>query len=255
MQKLFVKTMLAAVAVGACASCAQHYQLAGVDRARILIDSRYDARPDAAAARFLAPFKARVDSLMSPVVGRTAHYMAKDRPEGELSDLMPDILMWASPKFNEKPDFAVYNIGGIRAALPEGDITVGDVLDVAPFENKIYFLTLTGDKVKELFAQMAARGGECVSHGVRLRISRDGKLLSATIGGKPVDDGRKYRIVTLDYVAQGNDGMVAFKAKTDVVDPGTEQNNVRYLVMDYFRSMAAQGKAVSSRVEGRIVVE
>lgn len=250
-----MKTMLAAVAAGACVSCASHYQLAGVERTRILIDKRYDAQPDAEAARFMKPFTARVDSLMSPVVGRTAHYMAKERPEGELSNLMPDILLWASPKFDEKPDFAVYNIGGIRAALPEDDITVGDVLDVAPFENKIYFLTLTGDKVKELFAQMAARGGECVSHGVRLRISRDGKLLSATIGGKPVDAGRKYRIVTLDYVAQGNDGMTAFKAKTDVVDPGTEQNNVRYLVMDYFRSMAAQGKAVGSRVEGRIVVE
>lgn len=250
-----MKTMLAAVVAGACASCASHYQLASVDRTRILIDKRYDAQPDAEAAQFMKPFTARVDSLMSPVVGRTAHYMATGRPEGELSNLMPDILMWASAKFNEKPDFAVYNMGGIRAALPEGNVTVGDVLDVAPFENKIYFLTLTGKKVKELFGQMAGRGGECVSHGVCLHISREGKLISATIGGKPVDENRKYRIVTLDYVAQGNDEMVAFKAKTDVVDPGTEQNNVRYLVMDYFRHMAAQGKAVDSKKEGRIVVE
>lgn len=255
MQKLFMKTLLVVAAVGACVSCASRYQLAGIERTRILIDKRYDAHHDAEAARFMQPFTARVDSLMTPVVGRTAHYMATARPEGELSNLMPDILLWASEKFDEKPDFAVYNIGGIRAALPEGDITVGDVLDVAPFENKIYFLTLTGAKVTELFEQMAARGGECVSHGVKLRISRDGKLLGATIGGKPVDEKRTYRIVTLDYVAQGNDGMAAFKAKTDVNDPGTDENNVRFLVMDYFRYRSAQGKAVESRVEGRIVVE
>ena len=42
----------------------------------------------------------------------------------------------------------------------------GDVLDVAPFENKISFLTLSGDKVKELFEQMARRGGEGVSASV-----------------------------------------------------------------------------------------
>ena len=181
--------------------------------------------------------------------------MASKRPESELSNLLPDILIWASERFNEKPDFAVYNVGGIRAAFAKGNITVGDVLDVAPFENKICFLTLSGDKVRELFTQIAARYGEGVSHAVKLEIGKDSTLVSASINGQPIDATKSYRIATLDYLAQGNDQMVAFKAKTDVVSPQNEENNVRFLIMDYFRAFAAKGQVVDSKVEGRIVVK
>lgn len=254
MLKIFFKTLPVAGLL-LCSSCASHWQMTGVERSRILVDKRYDAQPDAQAAAFLKPFADEVNKEMSPVVGRTARYMASHRPESELSNLLSDILIWGGAKFGEKPDFGVYNIGGIRAALPQGEVTVGDVLDVAPFDNKIYFLTLTGDKVLELFAQIAHRGGEGVSHSVCLHISRDGKLLSATVGGQPVDKNRSYRIATLDYVAQGNDEMVAFKAKTNVVAPDSESNNLRFIIMDYLRELASKGQAADSKVEGRIVVD
>ena len=160
------------------AACSSGIQLTGVERGRMLVDSRYDTVSDSSGMRFLAPYKAKVDSLMSPVVGHAAHYMEASRPESDLSNLLADILMWGSRAFGEKPDFAVYNMGGIRAALSEGAVTIGNVLDVAPFENKICFLTLDGDKVEELFEQIAASGGEAISHGVRLVITKDGVDMS-----------------------------------------------------------------------------
>lgn len=255
MYRLLVRSACLAGAVAVCTSCAQQWQLTGMERTRVLVDKRYDARPDAKAAQFLAPYNATVDSMMSPVVGRTARFMSSHRPESELSNLLSDILAWASAHFDEKVDFAVYNMGGIRAALPEGNVTVGDVLDVAPFENKISFLTLSGDKVKELFEQMARRGGEGVSASVKLRITQDGRLVSASVAGKPIDDKASYRIATLDYLAQGNDELVVFKAKTNVVAPAGDDNNVRNIIMDYFREAAAKGMAVDSRMDGRIVKE
>lgn len=223
-------------------------------RSRILIDSRYDAHPDSAAEAFMVPYKAHVDSMMNPIVGYAASDMSTYQPESPQSNLFADILVWGSKKFNESPDFAVYNIGGIRAALSKGPVTIGDVLDMAPFENKICFLTLTGDKVLELFQQMTGQGGQGVSHSVRLVMDKSGKLLSATINDKDVDPKASYRIATLDYVAQGNDKMDAFKAKTDVIQPTAEENNVRYIIMDYFRSFMKENKAVDSKVEGRITV-
>ncbi len=236
-------------------SCSSHYELAGVQRDRILVDSRYDAMPDADAMAFIAPYKAHVDSVMYPVVGTTAHEMTSHRPESELSNLLSDVLAWASADFGEKPDFAVYNMGGIRASLPKGDVTRGDVLDMAPFENKICFLTLTGEEVNELFSQMARCGGEGLSHAVKIVITADGKLVSASIAGKPVDPKARYRIATLDYLAQGNDHMEAFKHKKDVVSPQEEQNNVRFIIEKYFRAMAAAGQVVESRVEGRVTIQ
>lgn len=238
-----------------CAACSSHYKVVGVERTRVLIDSRYDVKPDAKAAEFLQPYKNVVDSLTAPVVGRAAHYMAAYRPESELSNVLTDILVWAGDRYNEKPDFAVYNIGGMRAALAEGNVSIGDITEVAPFENKICFLTLTGAKVLELFQQIAGRGGEGLSSCVRIVVDDELKLVSAKVDGKDIDPQAQYRIATLDYLAEGNDGLVAFKSKTDVNSPQTEENNVRYIIMEYFRAMAAQNKAVSGKVEGRIVIE
>lgn len=236
-------------------SCKSHYEMSGISRTRILVDKRYDAQPDAGASAFMVPYKHDVDSIMSPVVGQIARYMAAKKPESELSNLLADILMWAGKLYQEKPDFSVYNMGGIRAAFAQGEVTYGDVLDVAPFENKIAFVTLSGEKVLELFRQMAMTGGEAVSHGVQMVITSDGKLKSVRINGEEVNPQANYRVASIDYLIQGNDRLEAFKAKTDVKSPQEVSNNLRFIIMDYFREQAAKGIVVDSRIEGRCVVE
>lgn len=192
---------------------------------------------------------------MMPVVGQAACNMSAGRPESKLSNLLTDILVWGGKQFGEKPDFAVYNIGGMRASLTKGDITVGDVLNVAPFENKICFVSLTGEEVLQLFRQIAHRGGEGVSHSVRMRITADGQLRNATIDGQPINSKAQYRIATIDYVVQGNDGMTAFTKGTDLVSPQTEENNLRYFIMNYFRECMKEGVPVCGEIEGRITME
>jgi len=235
--------------------CASHYQVASVSKQRIVVDSRYDNKPVAQGEVFLAPYKQKVDSIMGPVVGIVACDMAAERPESNLSNLLPDILMWAAKDYNEKPDFAVYNVGGIRAALSKGKVTYGDILDIAPFENKISFISLTGENVLKLFSQIAARGGEGLSHGVELLLSKDLKLVSARLNGEEIDPARSYRITTIDYLAQGNDGLTAFKAGTDLNSPKEDKNNSRYIIVNYFREQQAKGLAVDSKVEGRVRIE
>ena len=237
------------------ASCKSHYEVASVHRSRILVDARYDAIPDAEAAKFLEPYKHVVDSVMGPVVGRTARYMTTQRPEGTLPNLLADILVWAGNNYQEKPDFGVYNMGGVRADLPKGNVTYGDILDVAPFENKIAFVTMRGDAVLELFAQMASVGGEGVSHEVRMVITKDGQLVSVTLAGKPVDPQKDYRVATIDYLLGGNDNMEAFKKGRDINAPKDNSNNSRFVIMDYFREMAKDGKEVDSQIEGRVIVK
>lgn len=237
------------------ASCAQHkYYVSDVQRSRIVIDSRYDANPDREAAAFVQPYKAKVDSMMSPVMGVAACDMERRRPESPLSNLLSDILVWSSKDFNEQPDFAVYNMGGIRASISKGNVTRGDILDVAPFENKICFLTLKGSDVLELFRQIAKVGGEGLSHSVRLEITGDGRLLAATVNGKTIDPAASYRIVTIDYLAQGNDHLEAFRKKTDVVSPKDDKNNARALIENYFFDKKAKGEKIEAKIEGRVTV-
>ncbi len=236
-------------------SCATRYQLTGISRSRILIDSTYDQPADQAGADFIALYKQKTDSIMSPVVGQVAAYMWAEKPESNLSNLLADILIWAGGRYNETPEVSVYNMGGIRAAISEGDVTFGNVLDVAPFENKICFLDLSGKQLMELFEQIAANRGEGVNHGVNLVITRDGKLLSATLNGQAVDPERTYRIATIDYLAEGNDRLEAFKQKSNLNSPKEERNNMRYIISDYFREQKAKGNIVNAKIEGRIIIK
>lgn len=252
MKKRFLLAGICALTLTACKS---HYEVSGISRERIVVDSRYDAQPDAKASAFLAPYKHQVDSVMGPVMGMLARDMKAVRPESELSNLLPDIMMYMSKNYNERPDLAVQNIGGIRAELTKGEVTYGDVLAVAPFENKICFITLTGKKLMELFSQIAARNGEGVSHGVELVITSGGQLRSAKLNGQGIDPQKSYRIATIDYLAQGNDGLTAFKDGTDLNAPSDESNNTRYIIADYFREMKAKGQVVDAKVEGRVKIE
>ena len=235
-------------------SCQTHYEVASVLRSRILVDSRYDGQPDQKAAEFLKPFKQQVDSVMGPVVGRSSHYMKAQRPEGDLSNLLADILVWAAKDYNENPDFGLYNMGGVRADLPKGNVTYGDVLDIAPFENKISFGTLTGAEVLELFRQIASVGGEGLSSSVRMVI-KNGKLESATINGEAIDPAKNYRLTTIDYLLGGTDKLEALKKCRNINAPKEDSNNTRYIIVNYFRYMQKQGKEVDSKIEGRVIVK
>ena len=251
--------LLGVFAILMMASCApKHYHVTSVERSRIIIDSRYDQNPDEKATAFLAPYKRVNDSIMAPIVGQVAHNMHATRPESDLSNLLSDILIWASRDYNEKPDFAVYNMGGIRADLTKGDVTYEDVLSVAPFENKICFVTLTGDQLMQLFRQIAFRGGEGVSKGVELVITKaeiGGELVSARLHGKEINPQANYRACTINYLLDGNDGMGAFKLGTDKVSPQEASNNSRFLILNYFQDMMKQGIVVDAKVEGRIKVK
>ena len=41
----------------------------------------------------------------------------------------------------------------------------------------------------------------------------------------------------------------------NVFAPKQRENNVRFIIMNYFREQAAQGMCVESKVEGRIVIK
>lgn len=49
--------------------------------------------------------------------------------------------------------------------------------------------------------------------------------------------------------------MTAFKSSTDINQPEGEENNVRFVIMNYLREMAKQGITVTAKKEGRIIVK
>ena len=235
------------------ASCQSPYKLARIDGSMITIDSIWDVHPDTDAVALLAPYKASVDSVMYRVVGTAEMSMDRGIPESLLSNLVADVLRGAAVQVLGKPaDMGLVNIGGLRNVLTEGPVTCGNIYEILPFENSLCVVTLKGTELNHLFENIAACGGEGVS-GVQLHITKDGKLLRATVAGKPVVEDRMYTVATIDYLADGNDGMTALiRAEKRECPQGA---TLRSLFMDYVERQTAAGKKITSRMEGRITVE
>ncbi|WP_321334642.1 5'-nucleotidase [uncultured Bacteroides sp.] len=234
-------------------SCHSSYQLKKVEGSRIEISSKWDRNPDKEATAILAPYKTEVDSLMTPVVGKSAMDMEAGRPESLLSNLVADVLRNATVPYLGRPaDLAVTNMGGLRSSLSAGDITFSNIYEILPFENSLCIVTMKGSNLRTLMENIAGAGGEGVSN-VRLEISKDGKLLSAKVGGEPIDDNRLYEVATLDYLAEGNDKMVAFLQGEKKVCP--DGATMRDLFFSYVKKQTAAGKEITSAIEGRITVK
>lgn len=235
----------------ALTACSLGYSLVSVEGERVPVTKAYDVEQDMKAWRMLQPYQEGVDSIMKPVIGHAARKLEVYRPESPLSNLLADVLRTAAEVKTGMPaDVGVMNMGGIRSLLNEGEVTVASVYEITPFENHLVVVTLKGKDLQELFRQMAGVHGEGLS-GARLVISESGNLLSAKVGGKDIDPEKDYQVATIDYLAEGNDHLSAFKEAVGKLEP--ENAVLRDLFIDYVKKMEALGKCVDAKVEGRIV--
>ena len=229
-----------------------NYEVVQIEGTRICMDSTWDAHPDEKAAALLKPYKEKIDKMMYEVIGVSEMTMDKGRPESLLSNLVAEVLRLSAERVLKHPaDIGIMNMGGLRNILPQGNITVDAVFEILPFENSLCVLTMKGTEIKRLMEVIASLHGEGLS-GARLEITKDGKLLKATVQGKEIEDDKDYTVATIDYLADGNDGLTPFvnADKRECPDGLT----LRGLFLDYVRQQTAAGKKITSKLDGRITV-
>lgn len=160
---------------------------------------------DTGMANFLKPYAVTMNVTMNRVIGFTTEGMVAKQPESKLGNMMADcIRTMAEKKFGKKVDAGFINKGGIRSDLPKGNITVGKIYELMPFDNLVVLQQLKGSVLRAFLDKIAADGGWPVSEGVVLKL-KDKKILSATINGQPLDENALYTIANSDYVANGGD--------------------------------------------------
>lgn len=230
---------------------AQRYTVDKIVPRRYEVTRALDAETDGEVLKMMEPYNRVVDSLMSPVVGESRMYMSAGRPESLLSNWVADVLRYSAHRVGVKADIGLCNMGGLRSAMPAGNVTRGDILAIAPFENRLCVLTLSGKDLLTLCEQIAGVHGEGVS-GLKLEITPDGKLLRARVNGKPIRPDKRYTVATLDYLAAGNDKMLALK---NAVDRRDTRLPVRDVLMDFIRQEQAKGRKLKSKMEGRVTVK
>ncbi len=193
-----------------------------------------------------------VDSIKRPVVGEAATTLKAYLPESPLMNFAADALMEMAQRYSgEKVDIALTNIGGLRSDLNAGTITFGDVYNVFNFDNRLTLLTLNGEQLMQLCNEIAAAGGQAIS-GMKMTITKERKLVDATVGGKAIEPQATYRIATLDYLAQGNDKLTTLALGSDV---DMTKHLLRDLMVEYIKELAGRGEKVDAECDGRITIK
>lgn len=185
------------------------------------------------------------------VVAFSPEKMVSHAPESALSDWFVDILMDKCAEITgKKVDAGFANFGGIRVDMPEGDVLLDDIMSMFPFRNRLCYLELKGSDIRVILEQMASTGWQVVG-GVRC-VACDGRLVSAEIGGKPLDDDAVYGVTTVDFLLNGGDGF--FIAK-NALSCTVLDKYVIDVVLPYVKSLTAAGKPVEYKTDGRVKIE
>ncbi len=118
------------------------------------------------------------------------------------------------------------NAGGLRAGLPEGAVSWGDVLTTLPFSNTAVRVTLRGHAVLEALEHGLSRRGGGFPQLSGLRYAADGaRLLRAEVRDasgewRALDPARAYTVATNDFLRRGGDGYAAFRQPLEALDDG-----------------------------------
>ena len=140
MKHLLVLVGLALVVGFFLVSCHKKGSLKVVDHGTVLV-SALPQDKDNAMSEFLKPYIYTESKTMDVVIGYSAMTMTKARPEGLLNNWEAKALYIEASKL-DSIDFLVSNYGGIRANLDEGDITIGDIYRICPFQNTLVVLVM-----------------------------------------------------------------------------------------------------------------
>ena len=147
-------------------------------------------------------------------------------------------------------DVSIYNAGGLRAEISAGEVTIGDIYAVYPFDNVLSIVTMKGRDLKTMFDYVASNGGLPVNSGVKLVI-RDKTVKSVTVNGKPIDNNKIYTIASIDYLVELE--RYGFE---NAINRSDSPEIIRDYFVDYFRHLAEQNNGlITARYDGRITNE
>jgi len=206
---------------------------------------------DILVENLIIPYRQQLNQTMNKIIGYAEKELRKGRPEAPLNNFIAELMLKrANAEYSKKVHIAITNLGGIRASIPKGPITLGKIYEVMPFENELVVLEMTGEQVITLAKQIGERNGEAIA-GMRLTF-RNGQLITLTVQGEKVDPEEIYYVVTTDFLSNpGRSSLqVLGQAKRDFLGV-----LIRDAIIDEIRQAQSRGNPITAEVDGRIVFE
>lgn len=213
----------------------------------ILLDA--SVTPDAALLARIAELGAPIEELKAKQVSEAAAEIDGAREscrarECQMGNLVADAML--DRVKSQGVQIAIQNGGGLRASIDAGEITMGEVLTVLPFQNTLATFDLSGADIvaslesgvsqiedgKGRFPQVAG-----LKYAFDLNVApNEGRISNVEVndGGSwgPIDSGKMYGVVSNNFMRGGGDGYKLFATNAQNAydyGPGLELVVAEYL--------------------------
>ena len=229
--------------------------------------------PDEDIAGLISSIESRESSVLNEVVGHSNEEYPYSWEDIRVAEQPIGRIVTASYLDWTGADVAMENSGGIRAGIPQGDVTYGDLIGISPYGNTLLVKQMTGqqildvaefaieisracDEVYTIQKEAVEKGEDPMQYswpsnsGSALQISglkaqydltkpQGSRLINATIGGESVDPDKIYNVAMNNYISD-NESYPHISDAELVSEYGTcEQALRRYIEKNTFSEAAS----------------
>ncbi len=169
----------------------------------------HPVKKDSTVETLMAPYIKQAEArraapLGVKVVGRVARSYKEESP---LGNLIADLMRAARPG----ADVAIMNGGGLRAELPAGPLTYGEMYEIYPFDNAFATLKVPARAFAAWLARNLTMDAGIISlSGLRASAGCEGGQPHVTLtreSGKRVGDDEILKVLSSDFLATGAEGL------------------------------------------------
>lgn len=225
--------MIIGAGLWACSSVTAIY----VQTDKVPVTTVTQADPE--TVEFIEPYKKELSHEMDRVIGYAPTDIERARPEGKLGNFVVDATMNYLVENDWIPEdkyVCLMNHGGLRAPLSQGNITVGDIYKLMPFDNTVVIAKLPMSSLDSICQYLRKSGGEPIS-GFEVTGS------SCQLNNRSDED--TLFIVTTDYLFNGGDNMRFFEMNYAAQNTGV-------FLRDMLLKEVEQNDTIWPTVNGRI---
>ncbi|WP_108482945.1 bifunctional metallophosphatase/5'-nucleotidase [Oceaniglobus ichthyenteri] len=212
---------------------------------------------DSATKDRVAEAAVPLDEIRNKVVAETTEAIDGDRTvcrvqECAMGNLISDAML--ARVADQGIQIAIQNSGGVRASIDAGEVTMGEVLTVLPFQNTLSTFQVTGAVMLEALENAVSQHEEAsgrfvqvggMTYAFDLSQPVGSRISDVMVGGEPIDPAATYGVVSNNFVRNGGDGFSMFRDAENAYDFGPD-------VADVLAEYMAANAPVSPVVEGRI---
>jgi 2',3'-cyclic-nucleotide 2'-phosphodiesterase (5'-nucleotidase family) len=163
--------------------------------------------------------KAELDAVYSNVVASVPSVLQGERADVRTRKTNLSQMICTAMTESSDADFTITNGGGIRASIDAGDVTMGEVITVLPFNNVVTVCELTGAQVYEAlehgYSALPNAAGSYAQTDLKViynKYAEPGKrIIRVYANGQAIKkDSTVYHVATNDFMAAGGDGYTMF---------------------------------------------